>query len=100
MRLNGKAKQDFETWVVKNYGFDTTMIHRLSGVLLNALIIEWFDSVGFYLTILPCIDKTFDSYITFKEIRKEVCQFQKTRQEAIIQAILTANKLYNETNKI
>jgi len=65
----------------------------------NALIIDFFDSVGIYVTILPCIDETFDSYVTIKEKRIEACQFQENRTKATNAAITKANEIYNMLKK-
>ena len=104
MILTGKAKEDFFKWLdnqgvngidISNWEFEK--FHLLSNVSQNALIIEWFDSVGIYvnaeldylhLVWFPTINNNWN----FEEHEFE------TRQEAIKEAIKKANEIYNEKN--
>ena len=101
MILTGKAKEEFFNWLdnqgvngidISNWEFEK--FHLLSNVSQNALIIEWFDSVGIYINVeldylhivwFPSIDNNW----AFEEI-----EF-KTRQEATEEAIKKANEIYN-----
>ena len=58
----------------------------------NCLIIEWFDSVGIYITSDYLeLNKGF-----FSEILNENFEIVKpTRQEALTEAIKKANEIYN-----
>jgi hypothetical protein len=47
MKLTGKTKEAFFKFTIKNYGFDEYAISHLKDTLKNALIIEFFDSVGY-----------------------------------------------------
>lgn len=61
MILHGKAKEDFERWVYKNYRKYALNYHNnhlsiftdLTEQMTNALIIEWFDSVNISICIKP-----------------------------------------------
>ena len=95
MILTGKAKEDFKRWLDEEY--DLHYYNIQSDLYLNALIIEWFDSVGYIIIIghnslikkfYYCIEKIFYD-----------CGTQSTRQEATIEAIKKANELYNLKNK-
>lgn len=108
MILTGKTKEDFEKCLKKqpfsNFNNYTKhiIIHNkvytdLNELFINALIIEWFDSVGYIIIIghnslikkfYYCIEKIFYD-----------CGTQSTRQEATIEAIKKANELYNLKNK-
>ena len=100
MILTGKAKESFIDYLDK-----TNQIKIEKGILnlhwqdlpekyKNALIIEWFDSVGIYvnaeldylhLVWFPTINNNWN----FEEHEFE------TRQEAIKEAIKKANEIYN-----
>ncbi len=86
MKLTGKCLDDFELWVNSEmYEID----NDCCDILLNALIIEFFDSTWIYVNVLRYNDK-------WKMIVEN--QFRYTfdsRQEAISEAIIKANELYN-----
>ncbi len=116
MILNGKAKEDFENYVLnKELGHDSEVLisvynqetlfidyKDVKETLLNALIIEWFDSVGIYIIISPS-DNPKNWFYTilgedilspFYQMYQSLDDFEN-RQEAIIQAIKKANEIYN-----
>lgn len=106
MLLTNKAKEDFENYVLnKNLGHDSEVLisvynqetlfidyKDVKKTLLNALIIEWFDSVGIYITFdYLDLNKCF-----YSEILNENFEIIKpTRQEALTEAIKKANEIYN-----
>jgi len=67
--LTDAAKEDFELWVLKEYGEFEVIIHgdyrlehdvtytldeiTLPDTLKNAFIIDWLDSVGIYINVSP-----------------------------------------------
>ena len=100
MILTGKAKEEFFNWLdnqgvngidISNWEFEKFQL--LSNVAQNALIIEWFDSVGIYIT-----SDYFELNNGFySEILNENFAIVKpTRQEALTEAIKKANEIYNE----
>ena len=109
MLLTNKAKEDFENYVLnKNLGHDSEVLisvynqetlfidyKDVKKPLLNALIIEWFDSVGIYITSDYFeLNKGF-----YSEILNENFEIIKpTRQEALAEAIKKANEIYNNKN--
>ena len=109
MILTGKAKEDFENYVLNEnlrhdsevlisvYNQETLFIDYkdVKKPLLNALIIEWFDSVGIYITSDYLeLNKGF-----YSEILNENFEIVKpTRQEALTEAIKKANEIYNNKN--
>ena len=109
MILTGKAKEDFENYVLnKELGHDSEVLisvynqeslfinyNNVKETLLNALIIEWFDSVGIYVTSDYFeLNKGF-----YSEILNENFEIVKpTRQEALTEAIKKANEIYNNKN--
>ena len=118
MILTGKAKEDFEKWLKKqsfsNFNNYTKyiIIHNkvytdLNELFINALIIEWFDTVGiFILPELVNISTMFFTITIFhNEYRTETGKTMtelsnfKSRQEVTIEAIKKANELYNLKNK-
>ena len=114
MILTGKAKEDFENYVLnKNLGHDSEVLisvynqetlfidyKDVKKTLLNALIIEWFDSVGI------CIDRdciNMEMVITdFKTINKEQfiidCGLEEPFSAWWKKAIKKANEIYNNKN--
>ena len=110
MILTGKAKEDFLEWLNKemyylgrnNFEDRDNNIEDLSDNFQNALIIEWFDSVGIFVSINYVDfyneirnDKGFEAYVT-KGISVKF-RSVSSRQEATIQAIKKANEIYNTT---
>lgn len=116
MKLTGKAKEDFLKYAkevhddcglgnngkrlfyiqcIDSYKFIETehYIENCGETMLNALIIEWLDSVGVYASAYICHDNTFDFSINNVTYNS----FAKTRQEATEKAIIKANEIYNET---
>lgn len=104
MILTGKAKQDFEKWVKNNYAFNDFPISCLKPTLLNALIIEWFDSVGIFIhPQRNCFKIKFNHwYFIITDINgMHLNNFlidkidNDSRQEATTKAIEKANEIYN-----
>lgn len=94
MKLTGKAQEDFDLWFFerntpieeyKNYP-------NLSDTCKNALIVEWFDSVGIHITITEFDGEDF--WCGFNELEYSI--LKPTRQGAINAAIEEANELYNK----
>lgn len=96
MILTGKAKQDFEYWyTARTHSAHTLMLvhfYNKKEIEQYAWYIEWFDSVGIYLTIgrYGYIINTKDISITRKT--------GDIRDEATKQAIIHANRHYNFNN--
>ena len=104
MELTGKAKKEFVQWLseqgvkgidISNFEFDK--FHLLSKVCQNALIIEWFDSVGIFVNTVR-LEGVWNYSFWFKHNRYEEYNFN-TRQKATEQAIIKANEIYNERFK-
>jgi hypothetical protein len=114
MILTGKCKEGFEKWLIQNYknlsfyhGKDLAMFNDLPPQMCNALIIEYFDSVGVYINIKRFfLGNEFKFwYFTINDengiglinhVSTENRVFINSRQEIIIQAIEKANDLINE----
>ena len=106
MILTGKAKEDFENYVLnKKLGHNSEVLisvynqeslfinyNNVKETLLNALITEWFDSVGIIITSDYFeLNKGF-----YSEILNENFEIIKpTHQEALTEAIKKANEIYN-----
>ena len=99
MVLTGKAKEEFFNWLdnqgvngidISNWEFEKFQL--LSNVSQNASIIEWFDSVGIYITTDYLeLNRGF-----YSEILNENFEIVKpTRQLALTEAIKKANEIYN-----
>ena len=94
MKLTNKALEDFDLWFEDKY-FNNMNFYYTKPTIFNALIVEWFDSVGIYVSINYCsISEGFECKVKAKNFN--YCDGIHDRIEATTQAILTANKLYNE----
>ena len=100
MILTGKAKEEFFNWLdnqgvnginISNWEFEK--FHLLSNVSQNSLIIEWFDSVGIYITS-DYFELNKGFYSEILDSNFEIVKL--TRQEAFTEAIKKANEIYNE----
>lgn len=94
MILTGLANEDFISFMCKTYpNIRWHDYENMTDSMINALIIEWFDSVGFYVNAIRFNDN-------WKFIVDFVCQDRKyrTRQEALNAAITQANEIYNTSN--
>ena len=114
MILTGKTKEDFENYVLnKELGHDSEVLisvynqerlfinyNNVKETLLNALIIEWFDSVEI------CIDRdciNMEMVITdFRGIKEEQtiidCDVEEPFHNWWKKAIKKANEIYNNKN--
>lgn len=104
MKLTGKAKEDFNKWFdwysQEHHDADTDIFLdeiTLPDTLINALIIEWLDSVDIYIQIeLENIDGIFSSYIFYGKNNLDSSEVNsKSRQKATEIAIEIANEIYN-----
>jgi len=105
MKLTGKCKEEFLEWHKQNYSYlhqssynsqdDFNKYLKCNEILINALIIEFFDSVEIRITVMACNDKTFDSELRTTKVNFMTAQFMDTRTEATNAAIEKANGLYN-----
>ena len=100
MILTGKAKEDF---IKTKIGNEISLFESMLPIYRNALIIEWFDSVGIYISInyVDFYDELrnntgFETYVTNKGLSVKF-RSVSSRQEATIQAIKKANEIYNTT---
>ena len=109
MILNGKAKKDFILWLnnqpVAPY---EVMLDDIPKCYLNALIIEWFDSVGIYISVKRlCTSLKFrcwyfiitneDGNYLNNHGADESRINNDSRIEITIKAIKNANEIYNST---
>ena len=96
MILTGKAKEDFYKYInIKDYKlFDYVRKKYANEIVLNALIIDWFDSVGIIITFdYFDLNKCF-----YSEISNNSFSTVGTRQECAKNSILKANEIYNNKN--
>lgn len=86
MKLTDKALEHFEGFL---YEFDDTQ--------LNASIIEFFDSVNIFINIKSKFGQRKQCERFSFSVKGQSSGFRyNSRQEATENAILTANKIYNE----
>ena len=90
MILTGKTKEDF---IKTKIGNEINLFESMLPIYKNALLIEWFDSVGIYITSDYFeLNKGFYSEI----LDSNFAIVKPTRQEALTEAIKKANEIYNE----
>lgn len=94
-QLNGKCKEKFLEWLDE----ESTWFQTFSDTHQNALIIEFFDSVGIIINIVNQDLQRWFYYEIKTTERVQGFNLVRTRQEATIQAIKRANNLYNERFK-
>ncbi len=96
MILTGKAKEDFYKFLIKKFPLNENEVEKwfisLYNEFKNALLIEWFDSVGIIIT-----SNYFElNKVFYSEILDSNFEIVKlTRQEALTEAIKKANEYYN-----
>lgn len=96
MILTGKAKEDFINWKNKNYENEYyCTFSSMPKQSQNALIIEWFDSVGIYISILTQENDRKERRFT-SDINEQEFISCKTRQQATEESIKKANEIYNK----
>ena len=92
MILTGKAKEDF---IKTKIGNEISLFESMLPIYRNALITEWFDSVGIYITSDYFeLNKGFYSEV----LDSNFAIVKPTRQEALTEAIKKANEIYNNKN--
>lgn len=104
MILTGICKEKFLEWLVKNgYPLYYDRIPEILkyDVTKNALIIDFFDSIGIYVNVLRYGLSEPNKWIIIRSLCENNLDFiYSSRQEATIQAIKKANDLYNDTDKV
>lgn len=101
MKLTGKALKEFGIW---HFERNTPIqeyrnFHLLSETCQNAVIIEFFDSVGIYIELLYFVDGNyFVSIVYHNDGYNHIGDFD-SRTEATNEAIIKANDLYNKKLK-
>lgn len=116
MKLTDKAKQEFWKWYLSEdvlrfnkmfpvYNMAGEKIIKVNFLALsetcqNAIIIDWFDSVGIYISV-DKYKEGFDSDIRIQsQVGIEFCAEEvTTRLEATNKAIIKANQIFNEVNQ-
>ena len=95
MVLTGKAKEHYKIWFDENYN-DYWTYYQSKPTILNALIIEWFDSVGIYVNSSGLtLSKTFISDVSVDDNCEYNYDGFRIRKEALTEAIKKANEIYN-----
>lgn len=101
--LTLKAKEEFDKWFREKRAtsrFRFWMLLETEEVIMNATIIEWFDTVGITIDVIP---RVLDSSIVFEpnticlkyDVVTEDFTHFKSRQEAVSAAITQANNIFN-----
>lgn len=89
MILTGKAKEEF---IKAKIGNEINLFESMLPIYKNALLIEWFDSVGIYITS-DYFELNNGFYSEILDSNFEI--IKPTRQEALTEAIKKANEIYN-----
>lgn len=93
-----KANEALELYIEQKYNIHSTEWNDLNEVCRNALIIEFFDSVGIYISIHyeTFGNHYFNVMVTRNHLTTNLRTDAKTRAEAANAAIIKANDLFNE----
>jgi len=113
--LTGKAKQDFEMFIFRQKGtlpkgIESYNYYDLTKSYIVSDIVNWFDSIGFYIKIYPHLGGGqvvfYPSFIyrdgKYNENERNVLfdngelYYSINRQDATIEVIKKANVIYNE----
>ena len=103
--LTGKCSQQFEQWfrekrATSKFRFWMLLVET-DKIISNSVITEWFDNIGITVDVMPRMAD--ENKIVFEPntfclkheiVTEEFIQFQ-TRQEAISNAIIQANIIFN-----
>lgn len=96
MILTGKANKDYEVWLYENHtNYWRLAWGKLPESAQMAMIIEWLDSVGIYISLYHHPISLGVSYNINIHERRIYGKVSGNRQEATKQAIIKANELYN-----
>lgn len=94
MKLTGKCLEAYSTWSHDKTQEQTPLPIELFEILQNALMIEFFDSVGIYISIINTKDlHQFILEDDFKNYNQRNNNYA-SRTEATNEAIIKANDLY------
>ena len=108
MELTGKCKIDFEKWLQEQpLAPYPSMVWDIPLIVRNSFLLSFFDAANIIIEVTSAYDsmlkynRGFDFYVleeyTGKDYINEVDCFE-TREKALEEAIITANKIYNERN--
>lgn len=100
MILTGICKEKFLEWMRDKYSNAYDVLNSINPIILNVLIIEFFDSVGIIINIVNQDLQRWFYYEIKTTERIQGFNLVRTRQEATIQAIKQANDIYNENNSM
>lgn len=108
--LTGKTRSAFKKWLEdyseENHGLDGWEEYdlyldevQLPDTLFYALVIEWFDTQGYYISVVNEFDNKFRWMIGNNNdiVEASDLYLNETRGEATRLAIIVANKLYNKS---
>lgn len=101
MKLTGKCKEEFnEYYDEMRWNLDDMDFKNLPESCQNAIIIEFFDSVGIYISIHyeTFGNHYFNAMVTRNHLTTNLRTDSISRTEATNAAIIKANEIYNENN--
>ena len=90
MKITGECKTKIENWLENTHNLHSTEWKELNTTCQNSLIIEFFDSVGIYISIVREYE-CFESYVN----NDCVSIYSNSRLETTNEAIEKANELFN-----
>ena len=97
MILTGKAKEDF---IKTKIGNEISLFESMLPIYSNALIIEWFDSVGIYIfidSVKSYKERFWRFHIAMNDLDRNIREefYMDNRSEITYKAIKKANEIYN-----
>ena len=102
MILTGKAKEDF---IKTKIGNEISLFESMLPIYSNALIVEWFDSVGIYIfidSVKSYKERFWRFHIAMNDLDRNIREefYMDNRSEITYKAIKKANEIYNEKYSI
>ena len=107
MILTEKALEAFKEWYITNEVYDELgsnvkdmqVFNTLSKNIKNKIVVDWLDSVRLYIDFCPYLDDNDNLLYFWVFVNDNMVNGEyPNRHEATSQAIITANKIYNERN--
>jgi len=68
MLLTGKCKKDFNNWRFEIKKYRRNYVSEYNNLVVNNLIKQWFETIGFIIDTQPFLNKLGEEYETYNKI--------------------------------
>jgi len=97
--LTLKTKEFFFKYILEKYNYTESDFYQLPLVCQQALVVEFFDSVGIYVNAIKYPNPKNSKNEKWGAIAINHLCFKKSRPEALSKAIEKADELFNLNNE-